>query len=1117
MQFVPNDTVDIDLIRFWSLTDALDRGAVSNAILERAVTLYRGSFLDGLLLDECPAFEHWSTVLRGDIDQRAGRTLFYLAQRYARAGRHTDALMLLRRHLELNELNEEAHRLLMQTLMLLGERGAALAHYQHLCRLLKSELAMEPEPATQAVFQDIQRGGQVATILTETPAPPPIANQSLPVPICVGRDRQLAQLDAVLRQMLQTGTHAVFLIGEAGIGKTTILQAFLQRVRRLHPEFKVGYSLCTAHLTNGEHFQGFAGVLRSLFEGYDDGVHPAGYRTAPSAAVLGVEPQELPPPVASDWSGRAPILPATWFEQVFVFLQQLAAQTPIVLVVDNLQWADAPTIALLLHLAQQLRSARVLLLGAYRPTDEGDAAHWHTLRAAVDELAGSSVATLIDLDTVENDEVMNAMLDLEMNRLGVEFRSKLMKHTEGHPLFMAELLRTLREQGGLVRDADGYWIEHLSVDWEQLPPRVSALIDKSILCLTPEARRLLDTASAEGDEFTAEVLARVHDLPVRIVIDLLSRELAGRYNLVLPLELIDNGGLLLSRYRFRHHWVKRYVYTHLDAAERAQVHKALGQVLETHFRALGRFPANMPLRLAQHFELAKERNKAIAYWRLAGEQLVAQGLFSEALASLTRALHLVDAEDRQNAFDLLLAREQIYDLLANRDGQARDLAELQRLASVTARTDWRARVHLRCANLAEATARYSSALAEARAAVSLAHTSGDIALKAEALRLAGRSTWWQGALQRSRYYYVQACSTAEKSGVIPLYLDCLIHLGIAYWSLDEIENARMCFQRVENEAEAASIQAIAAQLGYGMLATAVGHFSEAEFRLASTLELSVKSGWLWMEMQVRLHLAKLLRCTQQFDRFFANYATLLQQCIDTGDRWAMAAALAEAAAAYYSLGAWDIARSLAHTASERASEIGAELIVLLALNTLAQVYLDTGDLLMADQITQRSIRLATRIKTPGFMLSTLLVRSITLRSQQRYDEALAALAHAYQVGWNDVTRRYLPALLAAQAAIALEQGELTTAQNLVEGLLISYSAIAVAQTENPSEIYLTCLRVLRAECNPWSALALTRAYQFIQIRAASITDDEHRRSFQEMVPAHREIIAQWHKEYAPSE
>ena len=117
----------------------------------------------------------------------------------------------------------------------------------------------------------------------------------------------------------------------------------------------------------------------------------------------------------------------------------------------------------------------------------------------------------VDLDRAEKDEgrpFVDALLDLETNRLGPSFRRALFQHTGGHPLFAVELLRHMQEQGDLEKDAEGCWIKASSLDWDDLPARVEGVIEERIGRLEAELRETLTAGSVEGEEFTAEVIAR---------------------------------------------------------------------------------------------------------------------------------------------------------------------------------------------------------------------------------------------------------------------------------------------------------------------------------------------------------------------------------------------------------------------------------------------------------------------------------------------------------------------------------------------------------------------------------------------------------------------------------
>ena len=137
------------------------------------------------------------------------------------------------------------------------------------------------------------------------------------------------------------------------------------------------------------------------------------------------------------------------FEQYSKVLQALEGQTPLLLIVDDLQWADAGSINLLFHLGRRLAGCRILILGAYRSEEVAlgrDGAR-HPLEPVVNEFRREYGDILLNLDQAASREFVDALLDSEPNRLDDPFRDMLYRQTQGHPLFTIELLRGLQERG----------------------------------------------------------------------------------------------------------------------------------------------------------------------------------------------------------------------------------------------------------------------------------------------------------------------------------------------------------------------------------------------------------------------------------------------------------------------------------------------------------------------------------------------------------------------------------------------------------------------------------------------------------------------------------------------
>ena len=213
------------------------------------------------------------------------------------------------------------------------------------------------------------------------------------------------------------------------------------------------------------------------------------------------------------------------FEQYAHVLAALSQQRPLILVLDDLHWADSASLDLLFHLQRQLRvTAALLLVGTYRPDDVAigrvsmttGRAERHPLEAILNEIKRYAGDVVIDLGAAQNDEgraLVDALVDAEPNRLDAAFARELFARTEGHPLFTVELLRNLEERGDLIKDAGGRWVQAASLDWEALPARVEGVIAERLARLTDEAREVLTIASVMGRDFAAQVVAEVQARP----------------------------------------------------------------------------------------------------------------------------------------------------------------------------------------------------------------------------------------------------------------------------------------------------------------------------------------------------------------------------------------------------------------------------------------------------------------------------------------------------------------------------------------------------------------------------------------------------------------------------
>ncbi|MFQ5858813.1 MAG: BTAD domain-containing putative transcriptional regulator, partial [Anaerolineae bacterium] len=527
--------------------------------VQAAVGLYREDFLAHFDLPDCPEFEEWVMRRRLGLRQQVREAFTHLSAYHARRGEYEPALEYTRRQLALGPWWEEGHRQMMRLLALSGRRSEALAQYETCRQVLAEELGVEPAAETTRLYQQIRdgrlsRGAEERRSRGEvvSPAPPPLRpssplHPSSPAPF-VAREHEVAQLDAHLEKALAGQGHAVFVTGGAGRGKTALIQEFARRAQEAHPDLIVASGNCNAHTGVGDPYLPFREML-GLLTGDVEARWAAGaitrgharrlWNTLPFAAQALVQdgPDLIDTfvpgaalmaraaayaPEGGAWldrlrelverkpasPGRATREQSDLFEQYTKVLGALARERPLLLVLDDLQWADTGSISLLFHLGRRLsgtclraphRQGRILIVGAYRPEEVAAdrAGKRHPLEPVVNEFRRDFGDITVELGQAGGREFVEAFLDSEPNRLGAGFRETLYRQTGGHPLFTVELLRDMQERGDLVQDQAGYWIEGPALDWEILPARVEAAIAERIGRLPEELQAVLTVASVE--------------------------------------------------------------------------------------------------------------------------------------------------------------------------------------------------------------------------------------------------------------------------------------------------------------------------------------------------------------------------------------------------------------------------------------------------------------------------------------------------------------------------------------------------------------------------------------------------------------------------------------------
>jgi predicted ATPase len=655
-----------------------------------------------------------------------------------------------------------------------------------------------------------------------TPPHEPVRAEATPGGTAVvGRDKELADLEGHLTRALCGRGRVVFITGEAGTGKTVLAGAFARRSQRDCPGLVVAGGGCNAHTGIGDPYLPFREILELLTGDVEArraaGSLPPGQAEAltalipvsvaalvesgpdlvdtflPGAALL-VRARAAVPEGAA-WLGElgrlvehrpsaaetTPPVQASLFAQYTRVVQEVSRHRPLLLFLDDLQWADSGTIGLLFHIGRQIGGSRVLVVGLFRPSDValGREGARHPLEPVVHELERVFGDVAVELGEGEDRGFVEALLDTESNRLDDRFRESLTHQTGGNPLFTVELLRDLQERSLVRKDEEGRWVAGAGLSWALLPARVEAVIAERIGRLRERLRRILAVASVEGEEFTAEAVSRVVGVDEGELVRLLGEELDRRHHLVRARGLERRGEKRLSRYRFRHFLFAHYLYGRLDDVDRARLHESLGTALEElHGEASG----EVAVELARHFREAGVWGKAVDYGQEAGRRAKRASAYHEAEGHFRMAVELVgrlspetDRAHRELELQVDLAWATFFARGYGAEGAARALRRARELCGPMGERSLDFRLAMSLCVYRWCRAEHAESLELAEEALVIAKGLADDALLVMAHATLGTVLAHHGRLAMGRAHIEEALARHERSGHSPRIVPELDH------------------------------------------------------------------------------------------------------------------------------------------------------------------------------------------------------------------------------------------------------------------------------------------------------------------------------------------------------
>ncbi|MEW5829919.1 MAG: AAA family ATPase [Chloroflexota bacterium] len=760
VQFDPQAHVWLDVEFF--LQNA--RPEAELAELQAALALYTGDLLQDL-------YDEWCRPLRDELRQQYVAGLDRLSLAFQGAGHLDEALKYAAKWAEAEPFDENAQRRLMQLYALKGDRPRAIQVYQNFSRALDEELGVEPLPETQELLASIQNG-ELAPVTasgppvpaphrTRRPAPAPQASPSL-LPI-IGRDSQLSFLQNALDSAAKGAGRLILVSGEAGIGKTRLLQEFIAR----HPGTPVLQSACYEL----ESMVPFAPLRQAL-------------ETSPALASL-LAVQDLPPAAASQLAQLAPRLSAAlrspapapldagglreaWTGALLLLSQSFPAR-PLLLIFDDLHWADTPTWELLAALARRAASAPLLVIGLCRMEDLS--AERRTLLRTVER---SGLLTRMDLPRLTPEQTTDLALVLSPDRAGDTIFTKRLYHdTHGNPFFIIETVRAIQESGRQMQPSS----------FVNLPVTIQRVIEARLDRLPEASREALTAAAAIGRAFSFALLQEIGGLSAEDCVAFIEEWQARG--------LIDEAG---QGYDFRHDQFRQAAYASLSQARRQYLHGRIASVLEETI------PPADAATLAHHFSRSDQPLKALPYLTRAGQQALRLRSYHEARQFGLQAVGLLGQlpgpRQRSERVDINLQLAQAYAFTGDLARAIEILDETGQLAHALEDQPRLGQIYRRFAQFFWLRGQPEIAGDHARRTLRLAEDLGSPELHFAALRMLGRvgialAAFDDAIAYLNRYVSLHdemtaAGKTAGLPDDIPVVLG---YLGVAYTRVGAWERA----------------------------------------------------------------------------------------------------------------------------------------------------------------------------------------------------------------------------------------------------------------------------------------------------------------------------------------
>jgi DNA-binding SARP family transcriptional activator len=628
--------------------------AEASALFGEALALWRGSVLADLGDEPFVAAEAARLAeLRWVVTERRAEAALAL-------GRHTELVGELEALIRLQPFRERLWAQLIVALYRSGRQADALQTYQRLRALLVDELGLEPSPPLRDLEAAVLRHDPDLAVPSGIAAPVTVAPATTTKPAVeavhptqplshrtpfVGREDERAELRRLMEQT-RAGSGALVMVGgEPGVGKSRLAEELRRQCE------SDGFVTFVGHCYEAAGAPPYVPVVEAFEQALAAAPTPEAFRQFlgdEASEIARLVPKlrrlfpDIPPPLELPAEQERRYL----FNSVREVLSRTAAGRPTLLVLDDIHWADEPTMLLIAHIAERIADIPVLMVGLYRDNELDTG---RPLSNTFVELIRRRLARRIRLERLPADGVSEMLTGLANQEPPPRLVEVVYAQTEGNPFFTEEVFRHLVEEGRLF-DADGRFHPDLKVGELDVPEGVRLVVAARLRRLGDDGARVLGSAAVLGRVFSFELLQELEQIPEAQLLDIVDD--AARARLIAAVE--DASGD--DAYIFGHELIRQTVLSELSVPRRRRLHVRAAEALERHYAAaLAPQAATIANHLLQAGPVA-EPKRTFRALVMAGRHALETAAYEEALRHLDEAAERVEAGTPMDRADLLELR-----------------------------------------------------------------------------------------------------------------------------------------------------------------------------------------------------------------------------------------------------------------------------------------------------------------------------------------------------------------------------------------------------------------------------------------------------------------------------